>query len=123
QQLAKVEMIAPEVAVHGREMQVIGPRVSPAKEVPSGDPLFAPIAVTRALQPADDRIAVRAPLVAAEEVEHRLGDEARDGGAADVLEPDGERCKRRGEAERLAVKELTPDRIVFDQSHHSGLEP
>src|SRR2546423_4972224 len=86
QVVPKQQVVAPEIAVRQREVNVILSRISAPEEMAAGNPLLASVDVVRALQGVDCARQRSGVGRASEDVENRFGGEAGDRGTARVLD-------------------------------------
>src|SRR2546421_4765274 len=122
QDVSKGEVLSPERPALLHEVNVIGPRLSAPKELMPGNPTIAAMLVPSPSEGGNIARRRCVGRVAGENVEDRLGAEARNGCAADVLEYNGKRPARLAQALRLGGEEAGPPLIVLHHADFAGLK-
>ncbi len=123
QGIPKRQVLLPESAIFFNEMNVIRAWLTAAKELVVRN---APVTAVLVPCPLEERhtLVDRCPTgMTGQDVEHGFGAESRDGGAADMLEVQGQRLTGFAQTLRFGEKQRGPAFIIFDDPNRTRFQP
>lgn len=101
---------------------MVGPRSSPAKELPAGHPLLAAMLVARSRERRNVVLQGRFAGTTAHHVENGLRAHARDRGTADVFQPKRQRAAMGVNPLVFGGEQRRPRGIILHHAHDPRLE-
>ena len=120
--VAKSNIVSPERTVCFNQMQVVRPRLAPAKVLPPRHAAFAAVLITGSVERGNAALDRCAAGHARGYVENRLGAHTRDRGTADVFESHRQRATMVAYSLLFGGEERRPLSVVLDEPDDARLE-
>lgn len=120
--VAKGEIVAPQRAAFFNQVQVVRPRLAPAKELSARHALLAAVLITGLLESSNEVLGRCIAGPARRYVENRLGAHTRDRGTADVFESQRQRATLIAYPPLFSGEERWPPSVVLDEADDARLK-